>query len=868
MNESLIEFRDYILLLLGEFAGGPGPKENNLVRFGLAAILWAVLLAVTWSRQRQHELPREKLLVWGFGMGLARELFMFSHVSFQLLGWPTGENTHLSEPLEHALTMAAIVTVAGAFIRYILDDARLSRRYLQVGLSTTALLFAVTWYWWFVHVTANPDSRFNQTWGGTIFFIFTGLFAAVGLLSMARRRGWLRNVISIALGIFVLIAVLRVVNLTTSRESADIICRLCNGLHILTIPLFGYVYIREQSIEKKAAEDALAAYRDHLADLVTARTNALSQTNEQLQAEVAERKAAEESIIQRNAELAAQNAIAATVSRSLDLDLLLDTALDTALPVLDMDAGCIYLLDADPPALRLQTSRGRQVCDPMLQPGGWLAACEEVSRQAVETMQPVARPIAHAQCQVPEQACKTCRMHVVASAPLVSKDRAVGALSMCSRRADAMAPHELEILAAMGQQVGMAVENARLYKETGEWAEELALLHESSIHLTETLDESTIYQRLAEQSAKLLGCPVAAILLWDNERQQAVPVFSYGLAGGTDLPQLEPNGDDLVRALLATRHSIPIEDGQNDAYVPTSWRQLLGPRALLAVPLWGKDRPLAFLILVDERETRRWRPGEMVWVESFANPAAIALENAYLYSQIERAAVLEERQRIAAEMHDGLAQTLSYVMLKACYATDLLEAGQVNQVLAEHQTIREAVERASREVRLSIASLQQNPVPPQSLQALLAGAVGDLGTGTAPATTFASRIADSLFVSPHHAEQIVRIVQEALLNARRHAQANQIEVLLEKQGDHIAVTVVDDGQGFDPAAAAAAQGEHFGLHIMRARAARIAGQLDIISRPGGGTQVILKCSADLALEPSSQSGRSTSLHHSERGSKQ
>ncbi|MBN1657396.1 MAG: GAF domain-containing protein [Anaerolineae bacterium] len=859
------EFRDYIILLLGEFAGGPGPKENNLIRFGLAAILWAVLLAATWSRQRHYKLPRERLLVWGFGLGLAREIFMFSHVSFQLLGWPTGETTHLSEPLEHALTMAAIVTVAGAFIRYILDDARLSRRYLQVGLSTVAVAFAVTWYWWFVHVTTNPDSRFNQTWGGTIFFVLTGLFAAVGMLLMARRRGWLRNVISVALGIFVLIGILRLVNLAMARADADVICRVCNSLHILAIPLFGYVYIHEQSLEKKAAENALVAYRDQLEGLVTARTDALTQANEQLQAEIAERKAVEESIVRRNAELAAQNAIAATVSRSLDLDLLLDTALDTALPVLDMDAGCIYLLDAALPALRLQTSRGRQLCDLVRQPGGWLDTCHQVSRQAVELMQTIARPINHAQCQVPAHDSTLCKMQIVVSAPLVSKDRAVGALSMCSCRADAMAPHEIEILAAMGQQVGMAVENARLYKETGEWAEELALLHESSIFLTGTLDAGTIYQRLAEQTAKLLGCSVAAILLWDDEHQQALPVFTYGL-GETGLPAVEARGNCLVEALLATRHSIPVEDGRSDDCVPDAWRQLFGPRALLAVPLWGKDRPLAFLILLDERETRKWRPNEVLWAESFANPAAIALENAYLYSQIERAAVLEERQRIAAEMHDGLAQTLSYVMLKACYANDLLEAGQIKQVMAEQHAIQEAIDRATREVRESIASLQQNPAPPQSLQELLAGTVRDLGTGTMPAITFTHCLTAPLVLSHHHAEQVVRIVQEAVLNARRHAQATQIEVLLEKQGDQIVVTVVDDGHGFDPTVAAA-RGEHFGLHIMRARAARIAGQLQLISQPGHGTRVVLKCSADLAHEPSSQSSWPASLHPSERGSK-
>jgi signal transduction histidine kinase len=434
----------------------------------------------------------------------------------------------------------------------------------------------------------------------------------------------------------------------------------------------------------------------------------------------------------------------------------------------------------------------------------------------------------------------------------------VGALSLCASRPDAIPPHELEILAAMGQQIGMAVENARLYLERGQWAEELALLHESSVFLTGTLDPGTIYQQLAEQTVKLLGCQAAAILLWDEEGRHAVPVFSYNLDGELAGLCIGVDESELLAALLETRGSIPIEDGEGDPLVPSAWRRLLGARALLAVPLWGKDRPLAFLILIDERARRSWRPNEVVWVESFANPAAIALENAYLYTQIERAAVLEERQRIAAEMHDGLAQTLSYVMLKAYHASDLLETGQIDDVLGEHRDIQVALDRATREVRRSIASLQQGPQPPQSLQKLLSEAVRDLTDDRRGGVQFHTSLADPLFLPAGRAEQIVRIVQEAALNAHRHAAAGHVEVRLEKHDSHFAVIVADDGRGFEPAAVPV--GEHFGLHIMQARARRMDGHLEIDSAPGRGTRVVLKWAAGVPREPSSTVDRVTGQH--------
>ena len=79
-------YLDFLLVLLSQFAGGPSRSENNLVRFGLAAALLAALLKVAWSRQRRHDLPREKLLVWGFGLGLARELLMFAFTALQIIG--------------------------------------------------------------------------------------------------------------------------------------------------------------------------------------------------------------------------------------------------------------------------------------------------------------------------------------------------------------------------------------------------------------------------------------------------------------------------------------------------------------------------------------------------------------------------------------------------------------------------------------------------------------------------------------------------------------------------------------------------------------------------------------------------------------
>jgi len=813
------KFADFLLLLLTQFAGGPGPRENNLMRFGLPAALWGALLLVAWSRQRQNELPREKMLVWGFGLGFARELFMFSHVALNLLGMASSTKYFAPEPLEHALTMAAIVVVAGAFLRYILNNVPLSRRYLRIGVGVTSICYVVTAWWWAGHTITAPECRFNQTWCGFLFHVATSVFMIGAIVLLSKKRGWLRNTVSLALTLFLLSDGLKLLNFPTGRAYAYILCPVSNSLHIWAIPLLGYVYIREQSIEKREAEEALEVHREHLEELV----------------------------MERTAELGAQNAIAATTSQSLELDTILNTALDRVLAVLKMEAGCIFLLEPDGETLTLQVYRGGVSPGEMVEYVRQQCLCENISGQAVTGVKPVILDVSDCPTERWSSFIIEENLQVLVSTPLVSKGRALGALTLGARRPSAIPQQRLELLTAIGQQIGMAVENARLYQETEHWAEELALLHEVSVFLTSTLDPVTIYDQMTEQSAKLLGCPVTSIFRWDEERREAVGVSSYGVddLGGAGL-QMLLGESDILSDLIAHRQPIVIEDAQTDPRVSLLWREKFNIRALLCLAVWGKEKPLGFLCMIEPREPRHWRSNEVKLVESFVNRAAIALVNAHLHKQLEWAAALEERQRIAAEMHDGLAQTLSYMGHRIDHAAELAEAERLQEVLDECHHIRDTIDQASRAVRQSIASLQESPLPRRPLQDWLTEIAGEFTESGGPVATLVTRLTAPLFLPPSHVEQVLRVVQEALSNAGRHAQAQQIIISLERQGDQVTVMVEDDGRGFDVNSPPMDGRDHFGLSIMRARAARIGGQLEIDSSPGQGTRAILTWSLELS----------------------
>lgn len=257
----------------------------------------------------------------------------------------------------------------------------------------------------------------------------------------------------------------------------------------------------------------------------------------------------------------------------------------------------------------------------------------------------------------------------------------------------------------------------------------------------------------------------------------------------------------------------------------------------LAAPLRVGERVIGALCVGSTRKAT-YSHEQVRLLTELANSTAIALENARLYEQAERMATLEERQRIAADMHDGFAQTLSYIKLKTGRLSDLITQGTMDQVAQELTLITHAVDQAGQDVRQSIASLRAVPVQDRALQEHLAEIVSDFAQ-TAPdaAIEFVNSDEHSVVLDSDALVQVLRVVREALQNVQRHAGATQISVRSEHQGTAHRVTIQDNGCGFDPAHV---NGKgHFGLSIMQARAARIDGDLTIDSAPGQGTRVIL-----------------------------
>jgi signal transduction histidine kinase len=218
-----------------------------------------------------------------------------------------------------------------------------------------------------------------------------------------------------------------------------------------------------------------------------------------------------------------------------------------------------------------------------------------------------------------------------------------------------------------------------------------------------------------------------------------------------------------------------------------------------------------------------------------AGHAAIAIVNARLYERGRELSIVEERQRIARELHDAVSQKLFSLRLTASAAAGVL-ARDPDRAAAELATVQALAAEATAELRAIVVGLHPVDLAGDGLGAALRKHAELLDRVHEPAVRFSSDDAPRL--PPAREEAAYRIAQEAVQNALRHAAATRVDVTLRGRPGSVLLEVVDDGRGFEPAADGA--GRRLGLASMRERARGAGARLDVVSAPGGGTTVRLE----------------------------
>jgi signal transduction histidine kinase len=244
---------------------------------------------------------------------------------------------------------------------------------------------------------------------------------------------------------------------------------------------------------------------------------------------------------------------------------------------------------------------------------------------------------------------------------------------------------------------------------------------------------------------------------------------------------------------------------------------------------------LGALVMFAERP-KHFQARHASFFQAIAHQAALAISNARLHAQVQQMAVLEERYRLSREMHDGLAQTLSGLGWQLDHLKSLLADGRLEALEDELAFGRRMVREAYMDVREAIDGLRLVVDHPGGLAAALQEYAADFQARTEIETA----VEIDKEMAPLSSEtklQLLRIVQEALTNIRKHAAASHVQVRLQYQpkAGQLALTIADDGRGFDPALPRGRG--HLGLATMRERAQSQGGDFTIVTGPDQGTRI-------------------------------
>ncbi|MFQ5803649.1 MAG: ATP-binding protein [Candidatus Methylomirabilales bacterium] len=370
-------------------------------------------------------------------------------------------------------------------------------------------------------------------------------------------------------------------------------------------------------------------------------------------------------------------------------------------------------------------------------------------------------------------------------------------------------------------------------------AREAEALYKIGTEILGSLDLDKILRSVVEKAKELLGCEVGALCLLDDEEPQLVPRVTSGPPAAFAGARIR----GVERALpVNLMDHCPPAGGTQGLKKPLLCCGVVRPQYLenhLAVPLKTGEKVIGVFCVADRRP-RGFSSAEVDLLTGLATQAAIAIENARLYDKVQGLAILEERERIAREMHDGLAQALGTLHFQVSRAQDLLNANETARVQTAMEKIQKMAEDAYEDVRQAIFGLRTMVSRSLGLVPTLTEYLHDWSLQNGVTADLQIQEERATKVSPGAELQLIRIIQEALANVRKHAAARYARVRFELEGEHVLVTVTDDGKGFDPTQLPRSRNKGYGLETMRERAESVGGSLKVQSQLGRGTSVSVR----------------------------
>jgi signal transduction histidine kinase len=409
----------------------------------------------------------------------------------------------------------------------------------------------------------------------------------------------------------------------------------------------------------------------------------------------------------------------------------------------------------------------------------------------------------------------------------------MGMLSVSYSDTDFVPAGVADLTLAFANQAAIALENSRLFEDAEQRTKELEALYHADEELLRFLSLDDILQALIDIATIILHADKSSILVWEDNKEKLVVRASTGFSPETLNKMAFAPGEGTIGLVAATGRMVALEDVANVPEAARWFTQSEGIHSIMNAPL-KVGGEIFGVFNVNYSTPRGFDEEHQRLFNALAQRAALAIENAQLYERSKELAVVEERSRLARDLHDAVTQTLFSASLIAEVLPRIWERDQA-EGQRRLEELRELTRGALAEMRTLLLELRPS--------ALLEAELPELLRQLAESITGRARVPIHLEVEgecplPMEVKiALYRIAQEALNNIAKHAGASQVVVGLSHEPTAVKMSISDDGQGFDQDQVSP---ESLGLVIMRDRAKSIGARLEINSEIDGGTEISIE----------------------------
>ena len=365
---------------------------------------------------------------------------------------------------------------------------------------------------------------------------------------------------------------------------------------------------------------------------------------------------------------------------------------------------------------------------------------------------------------------------------------------------------------------------------------QLLALRNATLAISSNLSLAETLQRIVAAAAELVNARYAALGVPDESGEYLAEFITTGMTRAAEARlSHRPRGHGILGLILHEGRSLRLRDLRRhprSAGFPPNHPPM---KSFLGVPITHKGQRMGNLYLTDKRTAREFTAEDQRLIEWLAAHAGLALENARLYARVQHLSVVDERQRIGMDMHDGVIQSIYAVGLTLEYVQGQLGEGEVSGAAERLKNAIAGLNDTIRDIRAYILDLRPRRFEGDNLIAGLEQLLAEFKANTLMAVEFQADPNAGQRLAPEARLALFHIAQEALSNAAKHSRSSRMAVRLIDDVDRVALLLQDNGRGFNADEVERRVGH--GLMNMRERAAALGGDLTFESSAGQGTDV-------------------------------